>query len=48
MVNEIFNYCVYILEVIGEVTGWGYQLSNLIIWYTTSPDTFILWYVVKN
>ena len=41
MVNEIFNYCVYILEVIGEVTGWGYQLSNLIIFFSCLPGILL-------
>ena len=31
MIESLFNLCVYILEVIGAVTGMGYMLANLLI-----------------
>jgi len=31
MINDFFNWCVYVLEVIGNVTGMGYELANIVI-----------------
>ena len=43
-ISSIFNYCVYILEVIGEVTGWGYELANLIIFIGIQPALILLFF----
>ena len=43
-VSSIFSYCVYVLEVIGEVTGWGYQLANLIIFIGIQPALILLFF----
>ena len=47
MVNNFFNWCVYILEVIGDVTGMGYELANIVIFVIIQPLLilffFILW-----
>ena len=29
MINEFFNWCVFVLEVIGDFTGIGYELANI-------------------
>jgi len=28
MIDQFFLWCVWVLEVIGEVTGMGYELAN--------------------
>ena len=47
MVNNFFNWCVYILEVIGDITGMGYELANIVIFVIIQPLLilffFILW-----
>ena len=44
MIDYIFSLCVHILEVIGEVTGWGYQLANLIIFVGVQPMLILLFF----
>lgn len=52
MVNEFFNWCVYILEVIGSITGIGYELANIVIFVIIQPVLivlfFILWRIEKR
>ena len=52
MINDLFNWCVYVLEVIGNVTGMGYELANIVIFVILQPGLillfFILWRVEKN
>lgn len=52
MIENIFNYCVYILEVIGDITGMGYFLANLVIFVILQPLLiiifFILWRYERN
>ena len=47
MVSEIFNLCVRLLEIIGELTGTGYELANILIFVILQPalilSFFILW-----
>jgi len=30
MVNEFFNWCVLVLEIIGDLTGLGYEEANIL------------------
>jgi len=43
----IFGVCVWILQVIGEFTGMGYELANIMIFVVIHPAItimlFILW-----
>jgi hypothetical protein len=52
MINDLFNWCVYVLEVIGNVTGMGYELANIVIFVILQPGLillfFILWKIEKN
>jgi hypothetical protein len=52
MINDLFNWCVYVLEVIGNVTGMGYELANIVIFVILQPGLillfFILWRIEKN
>ena len=52
MINDFFNWCVYALEVIGNVTGMGYELANIVIFVILQPGLillfFILWRIEKN
>jgi hypothetical protein len=52
MINDFFNWCVYVLEVIGNLTGMGYELANIVIFVILQPALillfFILWRVEKN
>ena len=46
MINNFFNFCVYVLEVIGSVTGMGYELANIVIFVIVQPALIILFYVL--
>jgi hypothetical protein len=52
MIHNFFNWCVYVLEVIGNVTGMGYELANIVIFVILQPGLillfFILWRVEKS
>ena len=52
MVNNFFNWCVYVLEVIGSFTGMGYELANIVIFVILQPALiilfFTLWIFEKN
>ena len=52
MINDFFNWCVYVLEVIGNITGMGYELANIVIFVILQPALillfFILWRVEKK
>ena len=52
MINDFFNWCVYALEVIGNITGMGYELANIVIFVILQPGLillfFILWRIEKN
>ena len=47
MIEDFFYLCVRILEVIGEVTGMGYFLANIVIFVILHPAVtlifFLLW-----
>mgnify|MGYP007078100232 CR=1 FL=1 len=46
MINNFFNFCVYVLEVIGSVTGMGYELANIVIFVIVQPALILLFYVL--
>ena len=46
MINNFFNWCVYVLEVIGDVTGMGYELANIVIFVILQPTLILLFYVL--
>jgi len=52
MIDQLFLWCVWVLEVIGEVTGMGYELANIVIFVILLPGLiihfFILWRNQKN
>jgi hypothetical protein len=52
MINDFFNFCVLVLEVIGNITGLGYEMVNILIFVIIQPSLiitlFVLWNVEKN
>ncbi len=46
MIDYLFYICVNILIVIGEITGWGYKLSNLIIFVLIQPLLIVLFFTL--
>ena len=46
MISDFFNFCVYVLEVIGSVTGMGYELANIAIFVFIQPALIVLFYLL--
>ena len=46
MINDFFQWCVWVLEVIGDVTGMGYELANIVIFVILQPALIILFFIL--
>ena len=46
MIHDFFNWCVRALEVIGEFTGMGYELVNIVIFVIVQPTLILLFYAL--
>jgi len=43
-VNNFFDWCVELIEKIGDYTGWGYELANIIIFVILQPALILLFF----
>ena len=41
LIDNFFNYCVFILVVIGDITGMGYNLANIVIFVFLQPGLIL-------
>ena len=52
MIDQFFNWCVSVLVAIGNITGMGYELTNIVIFVILQPALillfFILWRIEKK
>ena len=46
MIDQFFLWCVRVLEVIGEVTGMGYELANIVIFVILQPGLILLFFIL--
>ena len=46
MINDFFNWCVYVLEVIGDITGMGYEIANIVIFVIIQPALILLFFIL--
>tara|TARA_A100001011_G_C13978917_1_gene702444 strand:- start:134 stop:301 length:168 start_codon:yes stop_codon:yes gene_type:complete len=46
MIIDFFNWCVFVLEVIGDITGMGYELANIVIFVIIQPSLILLFYLL--
>ena len=46
MVDQFFLWCVWVLEVIGEVTRVGYELANIVIFVILQPGLILLFFIL--
>jgi hypothetical protein len=46
MVNEFFNWCVLVLEIIGDLTSLGYEAANILIFVIIQPSLIIIFYLL--
>ena len=49
LVRELFNQCVYVLQVLGGRPGeygFGYELANLLIFVVFQPGLILLFFIL--
>ena len=46
MINSFFSWCVLVLEVIGDVTGMGYELANIVIFVILQPELILVFFIL--
>ena len=46
MIHDLFNWCVKVLEWIGDVTGMGYELANIVIFVILQPALILLFFIL--
>ena len=46
MVNIFFDWCVLILEIIGDFTGLGYEATNILFFVIIQPGLIIIFYLL--
>ena len=46
MIHDFFNWCVKVLEWIGNVTGMGYELANIVIFVILQPALILLFFIM--
>ena len=45
-ISTIFGFCVWVLQVICDFTGLGYQLANIIVFIVVQPGLILLFFVL--
>ena len=46
MIDQFFLWCVWVLEVIGEVTGMGYELANIVLFVILQPGLILIFFIL--
>tara|TARA_R110002033_G_scaffold17085_1_gene46943 strand:+ start:315 stop:503 length:189 start_codon:yes stop_codon:yes gene_type:complete len=46
LIGDFFFWCVDVLVFIGEVTGMGYYLANIVIFVILQPALILLFFVL--
>ena len=46
MINNLFDWCVSVLIFIGNTTGMGYELANIVIFVILQPALIVLFYML--
>jgi len=46
VIDLFFQWCVYVLQVIGHVTGMGYRLANIVIFVIIQPALILLFFIL--
>ena len=46
MIDQFFNWCVLVLVAIGNITGMGYNLANIVIFAIIQPALILLFFVL--
>jgi hypothetical protein len=46
LIDALFALCVLVLQMIGESTGMGYKLANLVIFIFVQPGLTLLFFIL--
>ena len=46
MIDQFFYWCVGVLIAIGNITGMGYELANIVIFVIIQPALILLFFVL--
>jgi len=46
MIDDFFYWCVWVLQLIGDVTGMGYSLANIVIFVIIQPALILLFFIL--
>tara|TARA_B100001741_G_C16041762_1_gene364726 strand:- start:271 stop:468 length:198 start_codon:yes stop_codon:yes gene_type:complete len=44
MINDLFNWCVLLLEIMAEYTGMSYELINILIFVILQPLLILIFF----
>ena len=44
MINDFFNWCVLVLEIMAEVMGISYELINILIFVILQPLLILIFF----
>ena len=44
MINDFFNWCVLVLEIMAELTGMSYELINILIFVILQPLLIVIFF----
>jgi hypothetical protein len=43
-IDQLFWFCVEVLRLIGDITGMGYNLANILIFVIVQPGLILLFF----
>ena len=46
MIDQFFYWCVGVLIAIGNITGMGYNLANIVIFVIIQPALILLFFIL--
>ena len=46
MIDQLFWICVDVIKLIGDVTGMGYNLANIVLFVILQPGLIVLFYAL--
>ena len=44
MINDLFNWCVLVLEIMAEATGMSYELIKILIFVILQPLLILIFF----
>ena len=44
MINDLFNWCVVVLEIMADSTGMSYELINILIFVIFQPLLIVVFF----